>query len=202
MKTRTLPLVLLLCLSWGLAGAQTNVPAAKPVEQELDISADSGYFDGITNQMVYLGHVFVIYNVKDTLHCERLTVDLPADHGNPTNIVAETNVVVDVLDDKGQTNHVTADMAVYSYQLLNPVTNVLKNVTNVVYAVTNEFINFYGTNPIPQLERPDAVIKSDVIKIDVMKRGVSYLGPHFETKYRQTPRSGNSTNASPFGFPH
>src|SRR5580704_15514786 len=133
MKTRKLLLVLFLSSSCGLAWAQTNAPAAKPVEQDLDISSDSFYFDGITNQMVYLGHVFVTYDVKDRLNCERLTVDLPADRGNPTNIVAETNVVVELLQQNGQTNHVTADKAVYFYQLLNPVTNIVKNITNIVY---------------------------------------------------------------------
>ena len=63
----------------------------------------------------------------------------------PTNIVAETNVVIDVLDDNGKTNHITADKAVYAYHLFNPATNVLHSITNVtVYAgITNESITFY-----------------------------------------------------------
>jgi lipopolysaccharide export system protein LptA len=196
MKTRTLLLVLFLSLSCVLARAQTNAPAM--VEKELKIDSDSFYFDGITNQMLYLGHVFVIYNEKDTLNCERLTVDLPADRGNPTNIVAETNVVVDVLDEKGQTNHITADMAVYSYQLLNPSTNVVKGITNVIYAVTNEIIQFSGGNQLPKLERPGASLVSDVILYDLITRKAHGVGPHTEMKFKQTSRPGNSTNASPF----
>jgi hypothetical protein len=196
MKTIKLLLVIFLCLSCGPAWAQTNAPAGKPVEQDLDINSDSGYFDGITNQMVYLGHVFVTYNVKDRLNCERLTVDIPANHGNPTNIVAETNVVVDVLDEKGGTNHITAGKAVYSYQLLNPATNVVKSVTNIVYAV---LITFTGGNPRPKLERPDAIISDDVIIIDVLKRGVSWPGPHLEMQFKQISSPGK-TNNSPFGL--
>ncbi|HEX4350663.1 MAG TPA: LptA/OstA family protein, partial [Verrucomicrobiae bacterium] len=158
MKTIKLLLVLFLSLSCGRAWAQTNTPTATPVEQVLNVDSDSGYYDGITNQMVYLGHVVVVYNMKDTLNCERLTVDIPADHGNPTNIVAETNVVVDVLDEKGGTNHITAGRAVYTYQLLNPATNVVNNVTNVVYAATNEIVTFTLGNPRPKVERPDATV--------------------------------------------
>ena len=199
MKTITLLWVIFLCLSCGPAWAQTNAPAAKLVEQVLKVDSDSGYYDGITNQMVYLGHVFVIYNMKDTLDCERLTVDIPADHGNPTNIVAETNVVVDVLDEKGGTNHITAGKAVYSYQLLNPATNVVKSITNVVYAVTNELITFTGGNPRPMLERPDATVSDDTIIINVRTRGVSWPGPHLEMQFKQISSPGK-TNNSPFGL--
>ncbi len=170
MKTIKLLWVIFLCLSCDPAWAQTNAPAEKPVEQVLKVDSDSGYYDGITNQMVYLGHVFVIYNMKDTLDCERLTVDIPADHGNPTNIVAETNVVVDVLDEKGGTNHITAGKAVYTYQLLNPATNVVKSITNVVYAVTNELITFTGGNPRPKVTGRTPLFRGDPIIIDVNKR--------------------------------
>jgi lipopolysaccharide export system protein LptA len=185
-------------LSCVPAWAQTNAPAAATVEKELKINSDSFYFDGITNQLVYLGHVFVIYNDKDTLTCERLTVDFPADRGSPTNIVAETNVVVDVLDEKGQTNHITADTAVYSYQLLNPSTNVVKSITNVVYAVTNELLQFTGGNPFPKLERTDISMVSDVILYNIITKKVRGLGTHTQMIYKQTSRSGSGTNASPF----
>ena len=72
--------------------------------------------------MFYIGHVVVI-DPKAKLWCGQLTVDLPAEGGRPTNIVAITNVVIDTLDDKGQTNHITADKAVYTYSVLNSVTN-------------------------------------------------------------------------------
>jgi lipopolysaccharide export system protein LptA len=199
MKTIKLLLVLFLSLSCGLAWAQTNAPAATPVEQVLNVDSDSGYYDGITNQMVYLGHVVVVYNMKDTLDCERLTVDIPADHGNPTNIVAETNVVVDVLDENGGTNHLTAGKAVYSYQLLNPATNVVKSVTNVVYAITNELVTFTGGNPQPKLERRDATILDDMFVIDVRTRLVSWPGPHLHMQFKQISSPGK-TNNSPFGL--
>jgi len=198
MKTKKLLLVIFLSLSFGPAWAQTNTPAAKPLEQELKVDSDSGYYDGITNQMVYLGHVFVLYNMKDTLSCERLTVDIPADHGDPTNIVAETNVMVDVLDEKGEAEHLTADKAVYTYQLLNPVTNVVKSITNVVYAVTNQFITFTGTNPIPRLVNSNAYVASEPIIFDVIKRSFEFPG-HLETHFIQVSSPGK-TNGSPFGL--
>jgi hypothetical protein len=202
MKTRTLVLVLFLSLSCVLAWAQTNAPAAKPVEQDLDISSDSFYFDGITNQMVYLGHVFVTYDVKDKLTCERLTVDLPADRGNPTNIVAETNVVVELLESNGKTDHVTANKAVYFYQRLNPVTNMVNNLTNVIYAVTNETVTFTGGDPMPKLWSSNGsssgYMLADPLIFHVIERKFETPG-HVEMHYRQISSPGK-TNNSPFGL--
>ena len=50
------------------------------------------------------------------LTCELLVADVPQAGGRPNHIVAETNVVIDFTDTKGQTNHATGDKAVYVYQ--------------------------------------------------------------------------------------
>ncbi len=200
------PCLLFLFLSAGcglLWASQTNtVSKAKP-EQEIEIDSGGGYFDGITNQIVYYGHVVVTDHVKATLHCERLTVDLPPNGGHPTNIVAETNVVIDFLDEKGQTNRVMADKAVYAYRLLNPVTNIVYSATNafvvftnVVYTATNETATFTGTNPVPQVEGPEYVITGSPLVYDVPTKHFSGWS---KTIYKPHPGSGG-TNASPFDF--
>jgi lipopolysaccharide export system protein LptA len=54
--------------------------------------------------------------------------------------VAETNVVILSVDDKGQTNHATCDMAVYDYKVENGATN--ETVTLTGHAIMN---NSQGT---------------------------------------------------------
>jgi lipopolysaccharide transport protein LptA len=119
-------LILLLAASRGLAWAQTNAPVQKPKPPPTEINSDSADFDLNSRRAVYHGHVEVI-SATMKLKCERLVVDLPMTGGQPTNIVAETNVVIDFIDEKGQTNHVTSAKAVYAYHVANSVTN--KTVT-------------------------------------------------------------------------
>jgi lipopolysaccharide export system protein LptA len=57
------------------------------------------------------------------LTCEWLRANLPMEGGQPTNIVAKTNVVVDFTDQNGQKTHVTGRKGVYFYHVENGVTN-------------------------------------------------------------------------------
>ena len=184
--------LLFLSVACAAVWAQTNAPAAKP-EQEIVITADSGRFDGKTSQMVYLGHVLVTDNVKAQLYCGQLTVDLPPDGGHPTNIVAEadlivTNVVIDYLDGKGQTNHITANKAIYAYNV----------VAGRIGAVTNETVTFTGGTPMPKVEKGQVIITGEPLIFDVAEK--SFTGSHYKTILKQAPKSGNDTNASPFNF--
>jgi lipopolysaccharide export system protein LptA len=63
------------------------------------------------------------------LRCELLTVDLPQSGGRVSHIVAETNVVIDATDSKGQTMHATSDKAVYHFELVDSVTNETVTLT-------------------------------------------------------------------------
>ncbi len=176
----------------------TNLPAAKAPtmkapatnapQQELFISSDSGYYDGITNQMVYIGHVFVTDHTKARLHCERLTVSLPANGGNPTNILAQTNVVVDVLDQSGATNHITADRAVYVYAVVTNSPGIL---------TTNETVTFTGGQPMPELTNAKGTVLADPMIMDVPRKIFSFPGK-MEMRFRQTSDSSSATNGSPF----
>ena len=174
-------ITLLLAGSCGFIWAQTNTPTQNPPEQQIEISSASGHFDGITHQMIYLGHVFVT-DAKAKLHCERLTVDLPPVGGHPTNIVAETNLVIDVLDDKGQTNHITANKAVYAYSVVN--------------AVTNETVTFTGGNPMPKVENPQFIILGEPLVWNLVTK--QFGGPNYRTIFN--PNSGKGTNAAPLNF--
>jgi hypothetical protein len=61
-------------------------------------------------------------NPKMQLKCELLTVEAPkmdSRMGKYNRATAETNVVIDWVDEKGQPNHATADKAVYTYVMTN-----------------------------------------------------------------------------------
>ncbi len=171
---------LLLAGSCSLLWAQTNAPVEPPADQQTDITAAHGRFDGIKYQMVYEGNVLV-QDPKVKLTCEKLIVDLQKDGGHPTNILALTNVVVDVLDEKGQTNHVTANRATYTYTVAN--------------ATTNEMITFDGGEPKPRVENPQLIMEGDVLTFDLGTK--QFSGEGFRTIFKQLPNAGG-TNGSPF----
>jgi len=175
--------ILLLAASANPLWAQTNLPAPTAPESQVEISSDSGHFDGNTRQMIYLGHVFAT-DAKSKLHCGQLTVDLPAEGGHPTNIVAETSVVIDHVDEKGQTNHITSDKAVYSY--------------SVVSGVTNEVATFTGGNPTPKVENQQMIIVGDPLVMNLITK--QFSGMNYKTIFKQAPNAAGETNASPLNF--
>jgi lipopolysaccharide export system protein LptA len=83
------------------------------------------------------------------LVCERLVADVPQAGGHVNHIVAETNVVIDFMDDKGHTNHATSDKAVYVYSEAG--------------GVTNETVTLTGN---PQMENVQGTLTGDVIVWD------------------------------------
>lgn len=111
---------------WALR-AQTNAPAEPHLTQ---IDSDSVDFDMNTNARTatYIGHVRVD-DPQMKLTCAWLLANLPQDGGHISHIVAETNVVIDFTDDKGQTNHATSDKAVYDYNVQGAVTNETVTLT-------------------------------------------------------------------------
>ena len=146
--------------SCSLVWAQTDLPAQKSPEPEVGIHSDHWYFDGRTRQWVYFSNV-VMTNWDGELTCERLTTLLPPEHSadyHPTNIVAETNVVIDFIKN-GDTNHFTADKAIWGYNVANGVTNETVTLTGhargenskewmtgepLVWDIAND--RFYGTD--------------------------------------------------------
>jgi lipopolysaccharide transport protein LptA len=106
--------------------AQTNAPVAPRVPTQ--ISSESWFYDNTARQMIYRGHVHVD-DPQMKLTCVWLIADLPQGGGHINHIVAETNVVIDFADDKGQTNHATSDKAVYDYNVQGTVTNETVTLT-------------------------------------------------------------------------
>ena len=111
------------------ASVTTHSPAAPPPPRaQTQIDSDSADFAMTTRQAVYHGHVRVD-DPQMKLTCAQLTTDLPESGGRPARIVAETNVVIDFTDERGQTNHATSDKAVYIYNVQNGVTNETVTLT-------------------------------------------------------------------------
>jgi len=115
-----------------LALVTTNAPAAKPpASSETVIEADGPADFQQTEHgatVIYREHVRVdSANLK--LRCEWLVANLAQAGGRVTNIVAQTNVVIDATDDKGEKMHATGDKTVYVYAVQDGVTNETVTLT-------------------------------------------------------------------------
>jgi lipopolysaccharide export system protein LptA len=161
------------------AGAATNVPAVTttprpPTRIDSDNSAD---FDLNEHQAIYRGHVRVD-DPEMKLTCGLLVADVPQAGGRPNRIVAETNVVIDFTDTKGQTNHATGDKAVYIY--------------NVQNGVTNETVTLTGN---PQMENAQGTQAGDVIIWDRANNKIHFDNPHMV--FRQNLNSVSANTNTP-----
>jgi lipopolysaccharide export system protein LptA len=157
-NVKTLIIALVAAADVSASSAQTNSTLPLP-HGMTRIDAESADFDLTRHKATYRSHV----RVNDPgmkLYCEWLVVDLPQAGGRVNHIVAETNVVIDLADEKGQTNHATGDMAVYDYNVQGSVTNDTVTLTgdpqikNSMGAQSGDKIvwnrisnKFYFTNP-------------------------------------------------------
>jgi lipopolysaccharide transport protein LptA len=148
-----------------LALVTTNAPAlpATPdarTNAPMTIDSRSADFDLSGRKAIYYGNVRVD-SPQVKLSCAQLTVDLPQEGGHIHHIVAETNVVIDHTDEKGATNRVTCDKAVYDYKVQD--------------AVTNETVTFTGN---PQIVNAQGTNTADVIVWDRANDHVRGTNPH------------------------
>ena len=162
----------------GLMGrAQTNPPGTPPAPRAPTlIHADSADFDLNGHQGIWRWHVRVD-DPQMKLTCERLVADMPPAGGRPNHIVAETNVVIDFTDTKGQTNHATGDKAVYVYSEQD--------------GVTNKTVTLTGN---PQIENAQGTQAGDVIILDLANNKVHFDNPHMI--FRQN-LNGTSADTNP-----
>ena len=112
------------------------------------------------------------------LTCALLVADVPQAGGHPNHIVAETNVVIDFTDKKGQTNHATGDKAVYVY--------------NVQNGVTNETVTLTGN---PEMENAQGTQAGDVIIWDRASNKIHFDNPHMV--FRQNLNGATADTNSP-----
>jgi len=98
------------------------VQPPKPGPATLIEAGGPADFDLTGRRMIYRDHVRVDAP-EMKLRCEWLAADLPQEGGRVTNIVAETNVVIDFTYEKGKPYHATGDKAVYAFLVQGGVTN-------------------------------------------------------------------------------
>jgi lipopolysaccharide transport protein LptA len=162
-----------------LALVTTNAPASKPQpsRQLMRIESDSLDVDLTARKAAHHGHVRVD-DPEMKLTCEDLTADLPQDGGHINHIVAETNVVIDFTDEKGQTMHWTGDKMVYDYAVQN--------------GATNETATMTGN---PELETAQGKSTGDVIVWDRARNHLDITNP--KIVYRQNINGATADTNSP-----
>jgi hypothetical protein len=116
------------------------------------------------------------------LACALLVADLPPSGGRVSHIVAETNVVMDAKDSKGQPVRATSGKAVYDFQVKD--------------SVTNETVTLTG-NPQPQIETAQGTTVADVIVWDRARKSYSWSGNyHFSANTNNVPAGTNPPAAT------
>ena len=163
-----------------LALVTTNAPASKPKppRQPMRIEADGpADFDLVERRVIYHIHVRVD-DPEMKLTCEYLTADLPQDGGHIDHIVAETNVVIDFTDEKGQTMHATGDKMVYVYSAQS--------------GATNETVTLTGN---PELETAQGKSTGDVIVWDRARNHLTISNP--KMVFRQSISGAMADTNSP-----
>jgi lipopolysaccharide export system protein LptA len=110
------------------ASPATNQPAARPRGPIFIHSAGPAVVDMENHWVTYSDDVLVT-NPEMKLTCEWAKADFPGDWGQATNVVAQTNVVVDYIDPKGQKGRALGDKAVYLFQIENGLTNETVTLT-------------------------------------------------------------------------
>ncbi len=137
--------------------ADTNAPA-KPRAPTV-ITSDAADFDMNIHQGIYRGNV-VVQDPDVKLTCAWLVIDLPESGSHLNHVLADTNVVVDFTDEKGQTYHVTSARAVYDYK--------------VVGTETNETVTFSGK---PKVVTDQSTIESEPMVWDRARNKFSFTAP-------------------------
>ena len=138
----------------------TNPPLAVAVaatatnRSPIEILSDTlkGVLTNKTMVAVYRGHVRVS-DPRMRLTADVLTVTVPLAGGRPESMVAETNVFMTALDDRGHTNTAHGDKVVYSYKITG--------------GITNELVVLTGTPAV--VVTPEGTMTSDRIDGDLIK---------------------------------
>lgn len=145
----------------------TNAPA--PADTE--IFCDKFDYNTKTRVAVYQGHVRV-NDPQMKLTGEILTASLPEKGGRPNHIVAETNVIIDFVEN-GQQTHATGDKAVYDEKITGAITNAVMELTGN-----------------PKLERTNGWMSADIITMDRGAGVIRGMGHHHSTIKKQPAEKG------------
>jgi lipopolysaccharide export system protein LptA len=181
---KTFCLIALMAVTAGTAArAQSNSIAALLSPRLMHIDSDRQDIDWNGRTVTWSGNVHASEPGLN-LTCALLTADLPQSGGRLSHIVAETNVVIDTTDKKGQTTQGTGDKAVYIYNVQNGVTNETITLTAL------------AGNPQPQVENAQGTVAADVIIWDRASNGYQFKG-NYHMVSRKTFGVAVDTNSPP-----
>ena len=121
-----------------------------PARMETHIFSDTVELGIKSRTAVYRGNVR-LDDPRIQLTCEQLTAVVPEKGNRVEQVIAETNVVIVMLDEKGLTNRAYADRAVYTYEATE--------------SITNEVVELSGAEE-PRIERPEGVMYGNPIVWD------------------------------------
>jgi lipopolysaccharide export system protein LptA len=140
-------------------------------------------FDLGRHWVTYRNHV-VVSDTQMKLTCEWLEANLPQNGTHMTNIVAETNVVMDFVDEIGQRTRAMGDKAVYYFHVQD--------------GVTNETVTLTANPPNkPKVEQPENTMTGDAIIWDRVTDHVYVTG-----KFRDIYTPTNSPAGTNLGKPN
>jgi len=163
--------------------AKTNRPAAAGPREKITIHSEGPFqMDLNAYWITYQDHV----SVKGTgwkMTCEWLKSDLPLS-GQPTNIVAQTNVIGDFVDNKNRKWHATGDKGVYAFHVQD--------------GVTNETVTLTGNPPEIQEGEETNTMSGDAIVYDVVTKKVNIKNPTSVFWYETNSATGTNLFAPKF----
>jgi len=163
--------------------AQIDAPETS-TKSPTEIFSDSADFNLKTQVVTYRGHVRVT-DPQMKLTCNVMTARTATEGGHIESIVAEGDVVVDMVNQQGQTNHATGQRLVYSYKVENLVTNDQAVLT--------------GDPRLQQADQPDSYMAAEAITWDRASGNISFKLPHVvsKTSLMGGTQSSATTNKAP-----
>lgn len=164
----------------GVLCAADLAKSLASADVETQISAKTVRADLKSRTAVYHGNVKV-EDPRVNLTCELLTARMPAAGKRVDSIIAETNVVIFILQD-GATNAATADRAVYTF--------------SIEAGVTNEVLELTGS---PMIKSPLATAVGTRLILNVATGVIS--GEDVVMKYRAAAPATNSVSTNAVAEP-
>lgn len=156
---------------------QPSLSFAKGTNTETQINSKTVDFDLKSRLAIYRGNV-VVHDPRVDVTCDILTVQLPTNGTRIDSIIAESNVVIFLLE-KGVTNRATADKAVYTFAVSS--------------GTTNEVLELTGS---PVIESPQFVWTGTKLVYDRVKENISGVDTHMKVRQPESPPA-SSTNSAP-----
>ena len=172
------PMLIIASTNSTMATGGTNHPAAPRQREKITIHSEGPYQMDLNDRWVTYQDRVRVTDRQMVMTCGWLMANLPEHGEHLTNIVAQTNVVGDFVDDKNQKWHVTGDKGVYAWHVQD--------------GVTNETITLTG-NP-PQIEEGEATntMTGDAIIYNIVTKKVTITNPTSVFYQTNSPTGTNS----------